>query len=990
MTPDIAWLADSRTFAVNRLPAVSDHVARPAGDGSLRQSLDGAWAFALAEDVASRPQGFEARGFDASGWATIEVPGYMQLQGFGPNQYVNTQYPWDGIEHLRPPEVPEANLVGSYIRDFTFAGKKSRVILTFDGVETAFFVWLNGTFVGYAEDSFTPSRFDVTDLIEEGDNRLAVQVFQRSSASWIEDQDFWRLTGISRSVWLENQPALHLDDLFVTTDLNDDFSSASLRLRLKLSLPGEGGKVEVALSGSDGLVLEPWQCEASAEMDLAFDVAGPELWSAEAPNLYDLSLTLIGADGEDSETVTERIGFRRFEMIDKVMHLNGKRIIFNGVNRHDFDARRGRAVTYEQMLWDVKFFKQNNINAVRTCHYPNQTVFYRLCDEYGIYLIDEANLESHGSWQKDGKVEPSWVVPGDREDWQDCVTDRARSMLERDKNHPSILIWSCGNESFGGKVIYEMSQFFRDRDPSRLVHYEGVFHDRRYDDTSDMESRMYAKPADVETYLNDNPQKPFILCEYMHAMGNSCGGMHLYTDLVDQYRLYQGGFIWDYIDQAMDDGDGRLRLGGDFSDRPSDYEFCADGIVTARREPSPKVQEVKALYQSFDIAPSAAEVIIRNKNLFVSTAGLSLAVTLLKDGAVVFETVMTPEIAAGETATLPLALPEAAEPGEYAVQCALKLDEATLWAEAGHEVAFGEHMFTVEGEKPAPAPVALTTSRGDINFGVRSPDMFALFSEPFGGPVSLKKGGLEFLARPPRLTFWRAMTDNDRGRQHGFEHAVWQTAHLYYKRGPVVIADGDEPVIRYRFTLPGITVEPEVTYRVGRDGRIHVTADFPGAEGLPELPIFGLQFFMDAAFDRFRYYGLGPDENYRDRLRGARLGIFERTVAENLSPYVVPQECGNRVGTRFAEVTDGEGRGLRFEAEGAPFEFNALPHGTMELETATRPWELPPVTRTVVTIAAKQMGVGGDDSWGAPVHPQYRVASHRPLSLAFSFAPVGV
>ncbi|WP_176085428.1 glycoside hydrolase family 2 TIM barrel-domain containing protein [Martelella sp. HB161492] len=1002
--PDLGWLADPRVFAVNRLDAVSDHIAYPdaraaeSGLSLFRQSLNGEWAFRADARIAERPAGFHARDFDASGWGRIEVPGYIQLQGHGHNQYVNTQYPWDGVADIRPPAIPEDNLVGSYIRDFTFAGRADdgRVVLTFDGVETAFYVWLNGVFVGYGEDSFTPSRFDITDLVEKGENRLAVQVFQRSSASWIEDQDFWRLTGIFREVWIENQPALHLDDLFVTTDLADDFSAATLKLRLKLA--GTSGVVAVSLADATGKAVVALQdFEAASEMDLAFAIDQPALWSAEVPNLYRLVITLKDKAGRVSEVVPQAVGFRRFEMIDKIMHLNGKRIIFNGINRHDFDAYRGRAVTYEQMLWDVKFFKAHNINAVRTCHYPNQSVFYRLCDEYGLYLIDETNLESHGSWQKDGKVLPDWVVPDGLPEWRDCVLDRAKSMLERDKNHASILIWSCGNESFGGKTLYEMSEFFRSRDPSRLVHYEGVFQDRRYNDTSDMESRMYAKPQEVEAFLQDDPQKPYILCEYMHAMGNSCGGMHLYTDLVDKYPMYQGGFIWDYIDQAIavtgEDGKPLLAYGGDFGDRPSDYEFCADGIVTAFRALTPKVQEVKYLYQNADLTPEAGGVTIRNKNLFVSTADFALCYTLMRDGVVVFTGATVVDIAPGETAFVPLSLPDRTQPGEYVLQTALCLKQDTLWAGAGHEVAFGEAVLSgaLAVKAGSRAGANLRVIRGDLNLGVQAPGFTAMFAQVYGGLSSLTVGTLEFIRRPPRLTFWRAMTDNDRGRKHGFELGAWQTATLYQKIAAVEIdAEANEPTVTYRFTLPGLPVEPSVIYRVGRDGLVHVEAHYPGAEGLPELPIFGLQFTMDKSFDRFRYYGLGPEENYADRAKGARLGIFEKRVADNLPAYLVPQEAGNRMGVRFAEVTDAKGRGLRFATEAAPFEFNALHYAPMELENALRVEELPPVYRTVVTVAAKQMGVGGDDSWGAPVHPPYRLSSQAPLSIAFALSPIGV
>ncbi|WP_316863129.1 glycoside hydrolase family 2 TIM barrel-domain containing protein [uncultured Cohaesibacter sp.] len=1002
--PDISWLSDPEIFAVNRLDAYSDHVAYPdaasarerSGSG-FRQSLGGQWQFRLAQSVSTRPEAFFEEASDIAGWGMIEVPGYMQLQGYGRHQYVNTQYPWDGVEELRPPQVPEANLVGSYRRNFSFekGDQTGRVVLTFDGVETAFFVWLNGEFVGYSEDSFTPAHFDVTGIIREGDNWIAVQVFQRSSASWIEDQDFWRLTGIFRDVWIEQQPKLHVRDLFVKTDLGDDFFSASLHLNMVLDGAEADGVVDLVLSDAQGKQVASMDAiPAAGKMDLCLSVDQPALWSAEAPHLYELTIIVRDGSGGICEVVPQRVGFRRFEMVGKVMMLNGKRIIFNGINRHDFDAVRGRAVTYEQMLWDVTFFKRNNINAVRTSHYPNQSVFYDLCDEYGLYVIDEANLESHGSWQKDGRCDPEWTVPNDIPQWRECVLDRAKSMLERDKNHPSILIWSCGNESYGGENIYLMAQYYRERDPSRLVHYEGIVWDRRFDATSDMESHMYTKPQDVEAYLQNDPQKPFVLCEYMHAMGNSCGGMHLYTDLVDKYELYQGGFVWDYIDQAIAvgdrEGDRRLAYGGDFGDRPSDYEFCADGIVTAWRELTPKVQEVKALYQPFDLSPSKEGVRVRNKNLFVSTDGLELAYRLLRDGYEIFASKKDIDVAAGESLFVSLELPEFDKAGEYVLQAGLYLKDPCLWAEAGHEVAFGETVWQVEGAPDAPAAISLSLTRGDLNFGAETPDFSSLFSMVFGGISSIKARGLEFIRRPPRLTFWRAMVDNDRGRHHGFDLAPWQTASLYYKRVGYEVGEEDgEPIISYRFALPNLPVEPTVCYRVGHDGLVHVEASYPGAENLPDLPIFGMQFTMDAQFDRFRFYGLGPDENYCDRMRGARLGIFETSVMDNFPAYLVPQESGNRMGVRWAEILNSDGVGLRFASEADPFECGVLPWGTMELESALRSEELPPVYRTVVTIAARQMGVGGDDSWGAPVHEPYRLSAKDPMRLKFSIAPVG-
>jgi beta-galactosidase len=1001
--PDPAWLADPTVFAVGRLPHRSDHIAYPSlkaalagGASAFRQSLDGLWRCRSVDRVADVPDGFFGRDYDVSAWSEIAVPGHLQLQGHGAPHYVNTQYPWDGHADIRPPAIPEANLVGCYARDFIpgvildDAGAE----LVFEGVETAFYVWVNGVFVGYSEDSFTPARFDVSGQLVDGVNRLAVAVYQRSSASWIEDQDFWRLTGIFRSVYLEARPAAHLADLDARPTLADDFSAGRLAVALSFAAAADA-HVAVELRDAAGAVVAAAAPMPVAEtVEVALDVDKPALWSAEAPNLYRLVIVIRDAAGAEIAAIAERVGFRRFELRDGLMRLNGKRIVFNGVNRHEFAATRGRAVTEANMLWDIRFLKQHNINAVRTSHYPNTSLWYRLCDVFGLYLIDEADLESHGSWQKEGKVRPDWVVPGDRPDWRAAVLDRAQAMLERDKNHASVLIWSCGNESFGGANIAAMADWFRQHDSSRPVHYEGIFHDRRYPATSDMESRMYTKPQDVVAYLESAPEKPFILCEYSHAMGNSCGGLHLYTDLVDRYPQYQGGFIWDYIDQAIavTDAGGAVRLayGGDFDDRPSDYEFCGNGLVTADRQPTPKAQEVKALYAPFVLEADATGVAIRNRNLFAAADNLTLAWALSRDGVVVASgTRPAPAVAAGETVRVALDLPEVAGPDEVVLSAALVLTATTSWAEAGHAVAHADAVLAVH-PCPVAAPAVLKVVAGDLNLGVTTPRFAMLLGRAFGGPVSLTARGRELIERPPRLIFWRAVTDNDRGNHHGFDHAPWLAASLYARvAGCEVDADSVTPGVVWRFALPGMPVEPTLAYRFAADGTLAVTADWPGADNLPDLPLFGVQFTLAKALDRFRYYGLGPAETQVDRCRGGKLGLWAATVAGNRTPYLRPQECGNRVDVRFAEVTDAAGRGLRFAVADTPFEFQALPWTAFELQNALHPEDLPPIRRTVVRIAAVQMGVGGDDSWGAPVAERYRLPAAEPRRLRFTLTTAG-
>lgn len=609
--PELNWLEDPRVFAVNRLDAHSDHTWHTP-EGSLRQSLDGSWRFAYSPCPAARPADFWQADASLDGFGEIAVPGHIEMQGYGQIQYINTMYPWDGRHFLRPPQIPwDDTPVGSYVRTFTLdpALEGKRVCVSFQGVERAFYCWCNGHFVGYSEDSFTPADFDLTPFLQAGENRLCVEVYKNCSGSWLEDQDFFRFFGIFRPVYLYAKPALHIEDLWLRASLEPDNTTGVLAPRLRLSAADgaslEGCTLRCTVAAPGGAVL--WDAPMPLREDGSGYVYGRPVrlpgirkWDHEDPALYTVTLTLRDAAGALQETVPYQTGFRRFGLREGVMELNGERIVFNGVNRHEWNPTSGRAIGPEDMHRAIETFRRNHINAVRTCHYPNQTLWYELCDCNGIYMIDEANLESHGSWQKMGAVEPSWNVPGSLPEWRDCVVDRARSMFERDKNHTAILIWSCGNESYAGEDILAMSEFFRQNDPGRLVHYEGVFHCRAFDRISDMESRMYAKPEEIRAYLESGPAKPFILCEYMHDMGNSLGGMESYIRLLDDPR-YQGGFVWDYMDQALwqqGPRGRRLGYGGDFGERPTDYAFSANGIVFADGTEKPAMQDLRYWYDT--------------------------------------------------------------------------------------------------------------------------------------------------------------------------------------------------------------------------------------------------------------------------------------------------------------------------------------------------------------------------------------------------------
>lgn len=645
MKADIRWLDDPEVFSVNQIPAHSDHAFYESienfakGKNSLKQSLNGEWSFRYSENAMCRPMNFYEEDFDRSSFDTIQVPGHIELAGYDKIHYINTMYPWEGHIFRRPAhsldgsvEITESfssasyNPVGSYVRKFDLnpelCGK--RVSICFEGVEEAMYLWINGHFIGYAEDSFTPSEFDLTPYIREKDNLIAVEVYKRSTAAYLEDQDFFRFFGIFRDVSLYARPTLHVEDMWAKPQLSEDNQSGSLELELKISAKAvsteEGmlpaGKAVITLADQNGkeiLRSENHICTSgigkeelnNTLLELHMDkqeVGNVIPWDNHNPYLYDLEIELYDEEDNLTEFVPYRIGFRRIEIQNKVILLNGSRLIINGVNRHEWSAESGRCIGQKEMEFDMNLFLKNNINAVRTCHYPDQIPWYYMCDENGIYMMAETNLESHGSWQKMGGVEPSWNVPGSIPQWKEVVLDRARNNFETFKNHTSVLFWSLGNESYAGDNIAEMNRYFKETDPDRLVHYEGVFHNRAYEDRiSDVESRMYATPAEIDEYLSNDPKKPFILCEYMHDMGNSLGGMKSYIDLLDRHEMYQGGFIWDYIDQALfveDEvtGERVLRYGGDFDDRPSDYEFSGNGIVFADRTEKPALQEVRYYY----------------------------------------------------------------------------------------------------------------------------------------------------------------------------------------------------------------------------------------------------------------------------------------------------------------------------------------------------------------------------------------------------------
>ena len=915
---------DPTYYGENRVAAHSDHRYYGSVEEmeqhveNFRHSLNGLWKFHYAKNYESTIPGFETPEYDCTKWDDIRVPAHIQMEGYDAPQYANVQYPWEGREEIQPGEIPERfNPTASYVKYFEVPEqmKGKRLFVSFQGAESGIAVWLNGTFLGYSEDTFTPSEFELTPYLKEGENKLAAQVFKWTSGSWCEDQDFFRFSGIYRDVYLYTIPEVHVSDLKVQTLLDDTFTKADLVIDTKMI---GTGKVKITLL-KDGTALQSTEGVLDGETQFVLKVDHPELWSAETPVLYDLLLEVTAEDGTVQELIPQRVGFRRFEMKDHIMMLNGKRVVFKGVNRHEFSSVSGRVVSREELIKDLTTMKQNNINAIRTCHYPDAVGIYDLCDEYGLYMIAECNMESHGTRDTDAvrSGDFSGVVPCDRPEWMDCMLDRVNSMYQRDKNHPAILIWSCGNESFGGKVIFEMSQLYRKMDPTRLVHYEGVNDDRRYNDTSDMESRMYAKPWEIREYLESKPEKPFILCEYMHDMGNSLGGMESYVKLAEEYPQYQGGFIWDYMDQAIWHTDvmGRkvLGYGGDFGERTTDYNFSGNGIVYADGAEKPAMQDVRYWYAS--PADRAAQDA-------VNAAAAAQADRTLAE-------------AWQSRRTYPLVVTQG--DGNLGVK---GKNFEVLFSIAGA----GPASLKVNGTEwlwRAPRPAfwrASTDNDRGCGFPLRAAAWMA-------ADVFVTYNGMKVLEAGPdcvKVQF-----------QFGIPTVPGASAELVY----TVEAQG---ALRVDAVYHGVAGAPELPcfgVKFETFGPVTRTV-WTGLSG-------------ETYPDRYKGGVFGCHEetpHVEPHLVPQDCGMHMQTRQAMLEQR---DACGHTTAALTLQQVD------------APFAFSALPNTAQEIEAAQHITELPATGRTSVMVLGAVRGVGGIDSWGTDVEEPYHVSGEEDHSVSF-------
>ncbi len=997
------WATLPEVTGVNRLPsratftpyASMDQAKRGDPQRSGRRlDLNGLWKFRLYQDIREKPYAFSNPEFDASTWDEIPVPSSWQMQGYEAPIYTNVQYPWEGNERMHPPLAPTTfNSCGCYRRTVTIAKEflLSRAVLTFEGVESCFYLYVNGTCVGYSEGSFRRSEFDVTAQLHAGENLICVEVYRWCTGSWLEDQDFFRLSGIFRDVYLTTTGEQYIADLHLQSVPDRQLRDGLLTVDLKLGASEPATEVEMTVFDANGDVAAFDSVAAKQQRRVRLKTTLPfvHLWNAETPYLYTVIFTLRGADGEAFEFTTVKTGFRRVEIKDAVLYLNDKRLLLKGTNRHEFSCDTGRAVDRATMIADIVTMKRNNINAVRTSHYPNHPDWYDLCDEYGLYVIDENDLETHGTRDSDFPTTP--LLPDGRPEWTPVCMDRIEALFERDKNHPSVILWSLGNECDAGENFQKMYDYLKEHDPSRPVHYESIWHDFANDkNVTDVWSMMYAKPWDIETFIKEHPEKPFMLCEYSHAMGNSCGGNDKYLALFDKYPQFFGAFVWDFVDQAVrttaPDGTSYLGYGGDFGDDPNDGNFCGDGLLFADRRESPKMIEMKRLYQNVSFRAINREkgiIEITNNFLFTDLSTFNLHWQQIRENRVMNSGDKTVTLAPGEKKVVTLNLTE--NPAEeWYLNVFFELKDAAIWAKAGHILAkqqFVVHPLALPKKSVCGESMHTRTEYGTLY--VAGGDLLVTFSRRSGKLYSIKKGGEELLASPVIPTFWRALTDNDRGNRMGVRCAMWKPAGAAASHRIVHVREKDDSVVVE--TEIYVPTAPEsrgrIVYTIGSKG-IHFDFAFTPAKSLPEIPLIGLLLPLKNQYHTLQYLGRGPHENYIDRQQSADIGRYRLPIDELYVPYLKPQEHGERCDVRTAQLI-GTKKELTLRADEV-LSLNVCKWDADTLEQAPHSFALPESETLYLRAAVRQMGVGGYDSWGARTLPEHEIPCGETYQFGFT------
>jgi beta-galactosidase len=969
------------------------------GNSEFFKSLNGVWKFKYHDTVYNVEDGFYAEGFDASSWDNLMVPSNWQMHGYDKPHYTNVNYPYP----CDPPFVPNDNPAGLYIRDFNAELKDGKEeFLVFEGVDSCFYLWVNGTPAGYSQVSHMTSEFNITQYLKPGQNRIAVMVLKWCDGSYLEDQDMWRFSGIFREVYLLHRDKTHISDIFVKTEMNNDFTQGIIKCEAELE-GSSASSVRAVLKDIDGTVLYDQTSDTRHKVNMEFNIANPELWSAETPNLYELYLY----HGE--EVIPLKAGFRKVEIRDSVILFNGRAIKFKGVNRHDSHPELGHTVPLYHMKNDLILMKRHNINAIRTSHYPNDPRFLELCDELGFYVIGEADLETHGAG-----AAGYYSMLARSPEYEEAFLDRMQRMVERDKNHPCVFMWSLGNESGFGDNHRKMALWTKSRDNTRLVHYESAFSQAEMDNTNakdpidtsclDVYSRMYPPLAWItdEFLKNKSEKRPLILCEYSHAMGNGPGDLKDYWDLFYKYPRLAGGFVWEWTDHSVKtktpDGKEYYAYGGDFGDKPNDGNFCVDGLVYPDRTPHKGLLELKSV-----IAPVRTEAVdlrsgkIRVTNLydFINLSHLLLEWKVEKDGEIIDHGEIDGIAVAphkSRIVTLPCSIPERAD-GRYFLTVSYTLVTNTAWAEKGYEVAFEQF------ELPVGRVEKMTVRKSDMpslhidktenEITISGSDFKYVFNRYYGSFTKLEYNGIDMICTKLKFGVWRAPTDNDRYIKHQWMKEGYDRLDTHTYSVSIVSEDEKHISIYSEFSLGGYIVKPVIragaTWTVYGSGDIVLETEAKVREGVPFLPRFGLKLCMPEGNERVEYFGYGPHESYVDKRRSTWKSRFETTVSSMHENYLRPQENGSHYKTEWAAVTDLNGAGLLF-AGMDDFSFNASHYTPEDITAASHPYELEKRNETIIHIDYKVSGVGSN-SCGPELLPKYRLDEQN-ISFKLRMKPV--
>ena len=967
-------LAASERFAVNEKT-------------ERRKSLNGTWKFRFSKNNDECPSDFHQSNYSTKGWSNITVPGSWELQGFDAPIYTDVAYTFP----VNPPYVPsDYNPVGAYIHEFTVPADWNGmdVFLNFEGVESAFYCWVNGEFAGYSEDSRLPAHFNVSKLLKKGKNKLALKVFRYSDGSYLEDQDYWKYSGIQRDVYLFARPSYRVKDFRLAAGLCNNYQDGDFDLDIFLAQPQKDGLVDVKVLNQNELLYSTQKKIAHTnDTLLTCREVFPAIqsWNAETPNLYQLVVSTYDKDGQPLESFVQPFGFRSVEMKNGMKLINGVPVLFKGVNRHEHDQHTGRTLTIESMLQDIELMKQFNINAVRASHYPNYSEWYALCNEYGLYVIDEANIESHGMSHHEDKTlanYPEWELP---------FMERMSRMVKRDRNITAIVGWSMGNESGYGKHFETIYDWTKEFDPTRPVQYEGG----GYNAKSDIFCPMYARIWALQRHANQRDARPMILCEYAHAMGNSVGNLQDYWNLIYKYDQLQGGYIWDWVDQTFsikDENNNRIWAYGEdmgFVGVPNDSNFCANGLVAADRSLHPHIWEVKKVYQYVHFKPVAFtgnQIEVTNWHDFTSVAPYELHWAVESNGKTIQQGVTSfPVIMPRQSAIIDL--PIAALPldaNEYFLKLQAKTRYAQPMIPENHVVAMEQWMLPKQMLKTALAPVngVLTETVSDNNIQIAGTDFSVTFSKDNGEMTSLIYNNQNLIKEGLQPNFWRALTDNDVANGHLYRCATWKNAG---KNATLQSVTSDlcssqqlhQIISTYR--LEEQEADLQVTYSIRPNGAINVCMNIvPGNKQLPEMPRLGMRMILPEEYEMMTWLGRGPHENYADRKTSAAVGLYSSTVWDRYHHYVRPQETGNKTDVRWVALRNKTGDGILISGSNplnvsawnfmmedidyVPFNVQRKHGGSIEKKDMV--W---------LNIDHKLMGVGGDTTWGAQVHPQYTI-----------------